>query len=283
MESTVPSTFLIGSPDNVHQAWQMVLSQLRMEMSRVDFENWVQPLQPLDYRGGVFYVGAVSPYARDWVNDRLKSRITHILEGMLNATLTLEVQVVNAYYRPASEPHPAAQAQPAPPSAPLASEEECKPEPRSRKVMLQRAYGSKRAAIIQPDRTLLVTQYFFFNWLPILGHSAMAVIMAARSMCYWNPMTGQLRNTVETEMGELARKASVSVRTVKDVMKNEDVQKYFLRYKVRRVVTENGVRTAGIVMQVRMDDPLTPKDQQEHNLVEEEVWYSPEFEDPPQE
>ncbi|NPV87105.1 MAG: hypothetical protein HPY45_13990 [Anaerolineae bacterium] len=281
MESTVPSTFLIASPDNVHQAWQMVLSQLRMEMSRVDFENWVQPLQPLDYRDGVFYVGAVSPYARDWVNDRLKSRITHILEGMLNATLTLEVQVVNAYYRPAADQRPAAPS--APPPAPSALAEESKPEPRSRKVMLQRAYGSKRAAIIQPDRTLLVTQYFFFNWLPILGHSAMAVIMAARSMCYWNPMTGQLRNTVETEMGELARKASVSVRTVKDVMKNEDVQKYFLRYKVRRVVTENGVRTAGIVMQVRMDDPLTPKDQQEHNLVEEEVWYSPEFEDPLQE
>jgi hypothetical protein len=105
----------------------------------------------------------------------------------------------------------------------------------------------------------------------------MAVILAARSMCYWNPMTGELRNTVETDMSTLAARASVSVRTVKDVLNNELVERYFLRYKVRRVMTPNGVRTAGIVLQVRMDDPLTPADQVAYNLPEEEIWYLPEF------
>jgi hypothetical protein len=42
-------------------------------------------------------------------------------------------------------------------------------------------------------------------------------------------------------------------------------------------MTTNGVRTAGIVLQVRMDDPLTPEDQLTHDLTENEDWYLPEF------
>jgi hypothetical protein len=143
--------------------------------------------------------------------------------------------------------------------------------------MLQRAYGSERAKLIQPERGMFVTTYFFCEWLPLLGHSAFATILASRSLCYWNPMTGELRNTIETEMSELAQRAAVSVRTIKDVLTNELVRQYFLRYLVRRVMTPNGVRTAGISLQVRMDDPLTPQDQQLSEIPESENWYSSEF------
>ena len=113
----------------------------------------------------------------------------------------------------------------------------------------------------------------------LLGASAANVILAARSMCYWNPLTGELRNQVETEMGELAYRAAVSVRTVKDVLNQELVKRFFLRYKVRRVMTTNGVRTAGISLEVRMDDPLTPADQQNNGLSENEDWYTLDIED----
>ena len=56
-------------------------------------------------------------------------------------------------------------------------------------------------------------------------------------------------------------------------------QRYFLRYRVRRVMTSNGVRTAGISLQVRMDDPLTPADQEKIHVSEDE-WYLPEFSGP---
>jgi hypothetical protein len=148
-----------------------------------------------------------------------------------------------------------------------------------RKIQLQRAYGTERARVVQPERGMFLTKYFFANWLPLLGHSAMTTVLAARSLCYWNPLNGDLRNTVETDMSELARLASVSVRTVKDVLNNELVKRYFLRYKVRRIMTPNGVRTAGIRLQVRMDDPLTPEDQEQHHLPEEERWYTADFED----
>lgn len=69
------------------------------------------------------------------------------------------------------------------------------------------------------------------------------------------------------------------MRTVKDVLNNELVRRYFLRYNVRRVMTPNGVRTAGILLQVRMDDPLTPADQAETGQSEHGTWFSAEFED----
>jgi hypothetical protein len=258
-------------------AWQFVLGQLQSEMSRASFETWVQPLQPLSYESGIFRVGAFNPYALDWVQNRLKNRISHILEGTYNHSVELRLEVVNSFSLQRSKS-----------TIPRISEgknvteiqpnQGVEPPASNRKMMLQRAYGSERAKLVQPERGMFVTLYFFCEWLPLLGHSAFATVLASRSLCYWNPMTGELRNTIETEMGELAQRAAVSVRTIKDVLSNELVKQYFLRYLVRRVMTPNGVRTAGISLQVRMDDPLTPQDQQLSGIAESENWYSPEFE-----
>ena len=269
----------------------MVLGELQAEMSRALFDTWVQPLKPVGYNNSTYTVGAYNAYGRDWVEQRLGARITRLLEGLYAEPVKLNLVVVNGFYHAGEGTAPLRRTKTQggelakeDPGAITASEEEETPEPqnlggagRTRKVMLQRAYGSERAKLIQPERGMFLTGYFFNNWLPLLGHSAFSIILAARSMCYWNPMTGELRNVVETEMGELAERAAVSVRTVKDVLNAELVQRYFLRYRVRRVMTSNGVRTAGISLQVRMDDPLTPLDQVKTGLMEEEEWYLPEF------
>lgn len=269
------------------EAWEMVLGELRSEMSRALYETWVQPLRPVGYQNQTYTVGAYNTYGRDWVQERLSARITRILGGLYRQEVKFNVVVSNGFFRPGQQPPAEPQAEPArgkgkprtsvQPESDAGDEEPASGETRSRKVMLQRAYGSERARFIQPERGMFITGYLFTNWLSLLGHSAFTVILAARSMCYWNPMTGELRNVVETEMGELAEKAAVSVRTVKDVLNTELVQRYFLRYRVRRVMTPNGVRTAGISLQVRMDDPLTPLDQVKSGLMEEEEWYLAEF------
>jgi hypothetical protein len=265
------------------EAWQLVLGRLRPEMSKALFETWVEPLHPLSFRNGVVTVGAANPYGRDWVESRLKSSLTHLFEGVYGIPLAVQI-VVNNGFMPMAEIADSAPVQ-APeflalPETPdsIPTPEPTRRETSNRKVMLQRAYGNRRAAVIQPERGMFLTLYFFNKWLPLLGHSAMTVILAARSMCYWNPLTGELRNNIDTEMSEIARRAAVSVRTVKDVLANDLVQRYFLRYIVRRIMTPNGVRTAGITLLVRMDDPITPDDQAEFNLPEEERWYSSEFE-----
>ena len=288
----------VNLPGN-KEAWEMVLGELRREMSRALFETWVQPLRLVSYQNDIFTVGAYNTYGKAWVEERLGAQISRILEGLYNKPVTFKVIVQNGFYKggehevivkPAPKPlidfevadeevsEEQIKTQPKFEKVVIPADDgEAPADPRSRKFMLQRAYGSERARLIQPERGMFLTGYFFNNWLPRLGHSAFTVILAARSMCYWNPITGELRNVVETEMGEIAEKAAVSVRTVKDVLNNELVQRYFLRYRVRRVMTANGVRTAGISLQVRMDDPLTPLDQVTSGLMEEEEWYLPEF------
>jgi hypothetical protein len=276
------TTSLIGKPDYL-QAWDLVISQLRMDMTQGLFDTWVSPLNPLGCTDQVYYVSAKNPYARDWVESRLKDRIERILEGLYNDHVTLRVEVDNDLYHLSTQsadltPQENKLQKETKVSGDTRTKQKEYENPKNRKVMLQRAYGSQRASIIQPERGMFVTMYFFLQWLPLIGHSAITVIMAARSMCFWNPMTGELRNTVETDMAELAARAAVSVRTVKDVLKNDLVRRYFLRYRARRIMTPNGIRTAGITLQVRMDDPLTPHDQDVNNLPEEEHWYSDIFE-----
>lgn len=260
----------------LQEAWQLVLGRLRPDMSKALFETWVEPLRPLRYQNGVATLGAANPYGRDWVDSRLKNSLSRLLEGVYGSPVQVEVVVDQGFALGLSAP-PMAPA--VLPEFPVAEEQPVPAETgKKRKLMLQRAYGNRRAAVIQPERGMFLTMYFFNKWLPLLGHSAAMIVLAARSLCYWNPMTGELRNTIETEMSELAQRAAVSVRTVKDVLASDLVQEYFLRYKVRRIMTSNGVRTAGITLQVRMDDPLTPQDQAENNLPEEEHWFAPEFE-----
>ena len=221
---------------NPWEAWEMVKAQLRHEMSRALFETWVVPLKPIEFSNEKFSVAAANPYARDWVESRLKGRIQRILEGYYQHPVQMRFVVANDNYEP---PAPAQTQMPLLTSDVPGNEEDLpleKPERQTastkRKVMLQRAYGSERARIIQPERGMFITNYFFQHWLPLIGHSAATVILAARSLCYWNPLTGELRNEIETEMGELAERAAVSVRTVKSVLNDDMVRKYFLRYTI---------------------------------------------------
>jgi hypothetical protein len=70
-------------------AWEMILGQLQSDMDKTSFETWVKPLRPVSFRDGVFTVGARNTYGRDWVEARLRSRVTQMLEGMLAAQRVL--------------------------------------------------------------------------------------------------------------------------------------------------------------------------------------------------
>ncbi|MBW6472542.1 MAG: hypothetical protein K0B14_05410 [Anaerolineaceae bacterium] len=285
----------IDSSDH-KEAWQMVLGQLRPEMNRADFKTWVDPIVPLGFNGNPdkFRIAVMNDFNKKFINSRLNSRISRLLSGLYKRDVEVEVIVSNQFadndtkgsYSP-SEQVEQEDVSPTPSNRKKQNRvnqedpglEENLPASSKRKFMLQRAYGNERANIIQPDKGIYVTTYFLENWLPLLGHSALIVIMMTRKVCYWNPYTGEKRDILETEMGELAKQACVSVRTLKTVLKNELVKRYFIRYTVRRVMTPNGIRTAGIRLQVRMDDPVIPDHQEIRGIYESDTWFSPEFED----
>ena len=76
------------------QAWQAVLGQLQMEMTKASFDSWVRDTKPLSYEGGVLTVGARNAYARDWLESRLTSTISRLLIGIMNAKVIVKFVVV---------------------------------------------------------------------------------------------------------------------------------------------------------------------------------------------
>ena len=76
----------------------MILGQLQTEMDKTSFETWVRPLKPVSFREGVFTVGARNTYGRDWVEARLRSRVTGLLEGMLPGPIRVKFTVVNEFF-----------------------------------------------------------------------------------------------------------------------------------------------------------------------------------------
>ena len=65
MEPTLLTQLPAPQAPSYQEAWDMVLSQLRMEMSRAQFETWVQPLRPLGYQERIFTISAFNPFARE--------------------------------------------------------------------------------------------------------------------------------------------------------------------------------------------------------------------------
>ena len=65
------------------RAWQMVLGQLQMEMSKANFDTWVKSIEFVSLADGKFTLGTYNAYGRDWLDSRLKSTIQRLMQGIL--------------------------------------------------------------------------------------------------------------------------------------------------------------------------------------------------------
>lgn len=60
-------------------AWQAALGELQRQMPKADFNAWVQHLRLLEHRNGQFVFGVANEYARDWLAERLTTRLAELL------------------------------------------------------------------------------------------------------------------------------------------------------------------------------------------------------------
>ena len=181
MEQAVEQPRIVQfDPPGIQEAWDMVAGQLQLEMKQAKFDSWVLPLKAVGFNDGVFRLSAVNAYARDWVEGHLRSRITRLLEGIYNQPLTVSFVLSNL-----SATATAFEDATALGSSGLTAEivekttsnGRRKPQPAAdalsegspRKIQLQRAYGTERARVIQPERGMFLTMYFLNYWLPLLG------------------------------------------------------------------------------------------------------------------
>ena len=76
---------------NAHQAWQNLIGQLQMEMSKATFDTWVRSAELVNFTKIVFTIGVQNAYARDWLESRLSSTVTRHLTGLMNETVSCQV------------------------------------------------------------------------------------------------------------------------------------------------------------------------------------------------
>jgi chromosomal replication initiator protein len=67
---------------NAERVWDAALGQLQLEMPRAAFDTWVRDAELLTHEDGTFIIGVQNAYARDWLEDRLRSTVTRVLTSV---------------------------------------------------------------------------------------------------------------------------------------------------------------------------------------------------------
>ncbi|MGQ0603762.1 MAG: chromosomal replication initiator protein DnaA [Anaerolineales bacterium] len=73
--------------------WQTVLGQLQMEMPKSTFDTWVKDTTLVTQEDGTFVIGAPNAYAKDWLENRLKSSVKRTLSTIAGRN-SLEVRFI---------------------------------------------------------------------------------------------------------------------------------------------------------------------------------------------
>ncbi|MHB8141925.1 MAG: chromosomal replication initiator protein DnaA [Vulcanimicrobiaceae bacterium] len=101
-----------GNSEIARELWQVAVGALEQKFTKPIFEMWIKPMRLLSMDGNELVLAVQSPFAREWVEHRLKGQIVTVLAEVFGTTLDLRFTVADAP-APASTPSappPAAQA-----------------------------------------------------------------------------------------------------------------------------------------------------------------------------
>jgi len=70
----------------LRRAWELALHLLATKVSKVTFEGYIRPIQPLQYEGSVITLGVANPFAREWLEKKAVNPIRSALEFHLDTT-----------------------------------------------------------------------------------------------------------------------------------------------------------------------------------------------------
>ncbi len=91
------------------ELWSSVLSALEPRYSKPVYETWLRPMRPMNITGSEITLAVATPFARDWVEGRLRGPIIEALRDLLGYEIEVKFVVAN-------EPEP--QEQPQAPAVP---------------------------------------------------------------------------------------------------------------------------------------------------------------------
>ena len=91
----------VGNPDISNELWQSALSALEHKFSKPIFEMWIKPLRVVSLTGNELLLAVQNSFARDWVENRLKTQITEVLAEIFGTGFDLQFVVVENAETPA--------------------------------------------------------------------------------------------------------------------------------------------------------------------------------------
>ncbi len=133
---------------------------------------------------------------------------------------------------------------------------------------VQPFYHYLKNEIIEPEKIVVGTRYFWNKWAPILGPTLTVIIVKLRQYCYYNKLTKEKRDWCYPSLKTLAKEVGVSEDTVsrelnpKNPEKN-DILKKFVRREPQYVYDASLRKKVRSVDKyyIAMDDPLTSEDE----------------------
>ncbi len=70
-----------------NEIWHATLGELQLQMTRATFDTWVRPTFAIAFENGTMVVGVHSPYAKEWLENRLHTTIQRTLTGILGRSV----------------------------------------------------------------------------------------------------------------------------------------------------------------------------------------------------
>ncbi|HET9095201.1 MAG TPA: chromosomal replication initiator protein DnaA [Candidatus Baltobacteraceae bacterium] len=113
----------VGNPDISNDLWQSALAALECKFSKPIFEMWIKPLRLVSLTGDELLLAVQNNFARDWVENRLKTQISEVLGEIFGTGVHVQFTVVPEAAEAVPGTVSQAGAHPAPAAAPRAQGE----------------------------------------------------------------------------------------------------------------------------------------------------------------
>ncbi|HET6894479.1 MAG TPA: chromosomal replication initiator protein DnaA [Candidatus Baltobacteraceae bacterium] len=84
----------VGNPDISNDLWQSALTALERKFSKPIFEMWIKPLRLVSLTGDELLLAVQNNFARDWVENRLKTQISEVLAEIFGTGVHVQFTVL---------------------------------------------------------------------------------------------------------------------------------------------------------------------------------------------
>jgi hypothetical protein len=91
-----PSEGLTAPPEETNPIWKAVLHELQLVLTEANFQTWLATTRVLRQSENTLQVGVPRQFHADWLNHKLRTRITRTMERLGYAGLQVEFVVAGA-------------------------------------------------------------------------------------------------------------------------------------------------------------------------------------------